>query len=126
MSGRAGRSGGSKEWTPFDPATEAPSLDGTIETNLKFCSWVATQKATGRIDSRDADSLAAIARVEMTGIRTRHSIRELEDLRALVDRQEKAIAKLKSAEQKDRYASVGNGPAEAFGRVRASPDGDPH
>lgn len=126
MAGRTGRSG-SKEWTDFAPSSEAPNLDGTIESNLAFCAWIAREKSAGRIDSRDADSMAGIARVEITGIRARFSEREMQELRSLVDRQEKAIAKLTKAEQEARYASGSSTSTVAIsGRVRVSPDGDPH
>jgi len=125
MSGRSGRSGQSKEWTPFAPTVEAPALDGTIDGNLAFCAWVAFQKSHGYIDARDADALSAIARVEITAIRARFSQREVDDLRKLVERQEKAIAVLTKAEQTERYSAVVPTATVSLGRVR-SPDGDPH
>jgi hypothetical protein len=111
--------------TPYAPSEEAPRLDGTIGTNLAFIAWAVSEKAAGRMSDRSHDSLIAGAKAEQSGIRTKHGLHEIDELRSLVERQETAIAELTRHETQDRY-SAGTGVEQPFGRVRMPPDGEPH
>jgi hypothetical protein len=127
MPGRAGRSGHSKEWVPFNPSEPAPKLDGTIEQAEQLLAWTTSELANGNMDARQADSFAA--RAAIVAIRTKFQQREMDELRQLVARQEAAIAALTKAEQEARYQAASAAAATAnvsFGRVRVSSDGDPH
>ena len=129
MPGRAGRSGHSKEWVPFNPSETAPRLDGTIEAAEALLAWTANELASGNMDARQADSFAGTARAAIVAIRTKFQQREMDELRQLVARQEAAIAALTKAEQEARYQAASAAAATAnvsFGRVRVSSDGDPH
>lgn len=127
MAGTPGRSGMKRGLTPFNPSEAAPPLNGTIDANGAFIAWATRELTAGNMDERTYDSLMGGAKADQIKIRLAHTVREMEELRSLVERQEKAIAKLTKAEQEARYASASSTATVAIsGRVRVSPDGDPH
>lgn len=109
----------------FNPSSPAPPLGDTPESVMEYCAWLAREATAGNIDPRCVGEFDKPARTHLNAIAKRHTLRELEDLRSLVDRQEKAIAELKKHEQQDRYSASPTASA-SLGRVRVSPDGDPH
>lgn len=107
------------------PSTPPPKLGSTIEEIDAALSWLWDEETAGNIDPRMADSLESKAKLKLMAIRTKHSLNELDELRALVLEQRRAIDELMQHEQRDRY-SAGTGEQQSFGRVRMPPDGEPH
>lgn len=126
MAGRAGRSGGTTklQFTPLQPSTPPPGLDGTADANMRFCAWVAFELASGNMDPITANAATATARVELAGIRTKHGLGELDELRAMCARMEKATSTKARQESAERYVSTTDA-TTTLGRVR-SPDGETH
>lgn len=109
----------------YAPSGPAPTLDGTAESAERLTSWATSELALGNMDPRTADAFSNQARTHLASIRTRHGMNELEELRSLVERQEKAIQSISKQEQKDRYEASTGDSVVRFGRVRATPDGEP-
>jgi hypothetical protein len=110
---------------PLNPSTPAPALNRNIDANGEFIAWATREYAAGNMDARDYDSFIGGAKADQSKIRLAHTVRELEELRSLVERQEKAIAVLTKSEQEARYASAPSA-APSVGRVRMPPDGGTH
>lgn len=130
MAGQAGRSGRTTR-TQLDkrPTEEAPDLDGTPEAADRLLQWASRAVARGEMDPRTGDFFTNAARASQANVRLKHGLHEMDELRDLVERQERAIERLTNAEQKARYESAPSAEsAVSFGRVRVSnPEGsDPH
>lgn len=129
MAGQSGRSGRTtRAQLDKRPPEEAPDLDGTPEAADRVLKWAARAVANGDMDPRVGDFFTNAARASQANIRLRHGLHEMEELRSLVERQEKAIEALTKAEQSTRYQSATTDAVTTFGRVRVpTPEGsDPH
>ena len=102
----------------FEPSTPAPELRASFESIDECLAWTYRELAAGRIPSREADVLIGAAGRMTTRLRASFAEREVEELRALVARQETAIATLTNHERRDRYESPDPARPKGLGRVK--------
>lgn len=80
-----------------------PKLEPTYESALAFISWVTQQQLEGKIDRFEAKELRDHAKAVATLLRAKHSEKELEEARALVQRAEEATRRSERREVDQRY-----------------------
>lgn len=102
--GVKGRSGRRQKFAEFKPEAGAPELKADYDSVTAYISWIAKEQAAGNMDRADARELRDHAKAMITAMRARHSEREIEEMRDLVKRAEKATQRADALEVADRYA----------------------
>ena len=111
---------------PFEPSPDdhAPGESiNTLEGNARALDWLWRQVVSGAMPVTDAEKASAILGKAAGLIGRRHTMRELEHMRELVERFEKAQAAAQDRRSKEQF--VATGATLSRGRFSVSPDGEP-
>lgn len=70
---------------PLDPNLQLPMLGSTHESVLSYLNAVAAAVSNGKLDARFGDSLIGAAKAVINTLRERHKVRDIDELRAMLE-----------------------------------------
>jgi hypothetical protein len=124
-SGRYEGGGDDPSYLDIDPEDPPPALEARPESVRLYLGWLARMQTNLRIGNKRAEVLLSTVKAAQQQIRLEHGLDEIEKLRAMVERMERATGIQKDRAAKERYTAVtGASATTTMGRRLAPPDDD--